>query len=271
MTIKTRNRLDFALFIISAALFVFNVVFLIIRISNGTLNLEPFSQYITDKPFLTRYNPYITIGSLLYENLFVVVVSYLLVHIFEKTQASDVVFFCLFLMACLLDSVRLWIPLFSVNHNYSTFLFFIGTVSIMGKILIPLSLLFVVIYGQIGPKPDIEKYLFLVIMVSGFFAYIVPLNSAVINPNFSVDYSYKSLLSTITAVTIIGSLTAEVFINIKQLHTQKTTIGLAVLSGGILLLSGSSNIVICLISTSALVTGTVIFLYELHNQYLFTN
>lgn len=268
MTVKTRNRLNLTLFAISIVVFIFDATFFILKLLRGNLDLSYFSFSKNEASFFTRTNPYITIASLFIQILYVICTSFLLFRIFEKTQASAIVYFHLFLWACLIDTFRLWIPLFNLAESYSNLLIFCGNSTIFAKILIPLSLLFSVAMTDVEKRQNIEKYVFILLCVSFFFSQVIPLNTSIEMPNFSVDYSYKLILKVSTTIIITVCVISQFITNRQNMYTQKTTIGYLLIFIGTFLLFNSINLFRLTVSLSALTTGTIMYLKGLHNQYL---
>ena len=268
MTVKTRNRLSLGLFVIAISIFAFNAFILVLRLLRGELDIASFPNPHTGKNFLTVYNPYVALASIYIQILYVIVASYLLFRIFEKTQASDIVYFHLFLVSCLIDSFRLWIPLFNAFNSYSNLLVFCGNSVLFGRLLIPFSLLFTVYMGDIEKRQDIEKNIFILFCTAFFFAHYIPLNTAITNPNFSIDYSFSKIIK-ITTIIVIASCTIHLFIqNYQNRRSQKTAFGYLLIYIGISFLFNAVSIVLIVVAVPTLTTGTILYLRGLHNQYL---
>ena len=267
MTIRTRNRLNIILFIISTLILFAETFLLIWQILTKNLNIQ---LLYTSKStfFLTKYNPYIVIASLYYQIMYVSVSSMILFRSFEKTQASDIVYFYLFLVACLVDSFRLLIPLLDISETYSNLLIFCGNASLFARLLIPLSLLCTTILGTVEQRQEIEKNIFIILLISIFFAQIIPLNTAVTSPNYSVNYAFKKTIN-ISSMLIIAASIVYLFIeNTNHLYSQKTTAGFSLLAIGIYMLFDSTNLLKFTLASVFLSAGTFLYLKELHNQYL---
>jgi len=271
MTIKTRNRINLSLFIISLVFLLLNITLFLISFYTGNFSLKSYKVFAEGNFILTKYMPSIVVASISFEGLYVTVMSFLMYRIFEKTQATDIVFFTLFLGAILLDTFRLYIPIFCTSQSYTKFILFITNAVVCSKILIPFSLFFVVINGGTTQRQDVERNLFLIILAAFFVALMIPVNSAVPTKTFSLDYSYKKITFVLSLTIITSSLIAEFFINKNSMYSQKTTIGLALICFGITHIIGASDILAFALSSVTLVTGTIIFLLELHHQYLFND
>jgi len=268
MTIKTRNRLNIFLFILSTLLLFFALFLLIWQIVTKNLNLQLVTVNSKSTFFLTKYNPHIVLAALYFQITYVSVSSMILFRSFEKTQASDIVYFYLFLVACLVDSFRLLIPLLNISDTYSNLLIFCGDAVLFSRILIPLSLLCSVVLGTVEQRQEIEKNIFIITLISIFFAKTIPLNTALTCSNYSVDYSFKTVLKVTTVIIILAGAIYLYMENKNRLYSQKTTLGYILLAAGIYILLEATNLFKFLISALALSIGTFLYLKELHNQYL---
>ncbi len=267
MTIRTRNRLNILLFIISTIILFSEIFLLLWQLLTKNLNIQAlYSSKSTF--FLTKYNPYIVLVSLFYQITYVSVSSMILFRSFEKTQASDIVYFCLFLIACLVDSFRLLIPLLNISETYSNLLIFCGNATVFARLMIPLSLLCTTILGTIEQRQEIEKNIFIITLISIFFAQIIPLNTAVTCSNYSVDFAFKRTINLASMIIIAASIIYLFVENKNHLYSQKTTIGFSLLAIGIYMLFDSTNLLKFTIASVFLSAGTFLYLRQLHNQYL---
>jgi hypothetical protein len=220
---------------------------------------------------LTRYSPLVVLISLYFEIIYVCITSYMLYRVFEKTQATDISFFFLFLIALIANSVRIWIPLFNMNSTFSGLLVFCGNCILFSKLLVPISLLFSVVMSGADQRQNLEKNIFILLLGSIFFAQLLPLNTANICSNFEVDYSYRNVIK-ITSILIVAATLIALFVNNKQkFYTQLTTIGLACICTGTFILFNSTNILRFAMSIIFLFVGNFLYLRELHKQYLWND
>lgn len=273
MTIKTRNRLNISLFYFSLVFLAANIIILLFSIHYNSFSLmqgiEQSQQ--TTFSFLTRYNPLVMLISLYFQIVYVCITSFMLYRVFEKTQASDISFFFLFLIALIANSMRIWIPLFNLGSTYSGLLIFCGNCVLFSKMLVPLSLLFSVVMANVEQRQDLEKNIFLLLLGCIFFAQIIPLNTANLCNNFEVDYSYRNVIRITTILVIIAMLIALFFNNRHRLYTQVTTIGLALICIGTYILFNASSIILLVLSFIFLFIGNMLYLKELHKQYLWND
>ena len=281
MTIKTRNKLNISLFILSLCFLIINVFILVFSIYNKAFSLETYTnqtfsaaqlaKFTERTNFLTKYNPLVVIISLYYQLIYVCVTSLMLFHVFEKTQATDVSFFSVFLIALLANSVRIWLPLFNISSTFSNLLVFCGNLILFSKLLIPTSLLFSVVMSDADQRQDLEKNLFILILGNLFIAQIIPMNTPVICPNFEVDYSFRTVIRITSILIVLASLVALFFNNRQKYYTQLTTIGLACIGAGTYILLNSVNILRLCLSFAFMLAGNILYLKELHKQYLWND
>ena len=145
MTIKTRNRLNLSLFVFSLVFLAANISIFLFSYYNKSFSTELFEANTSGKSFLIQYNPIIVIASLYFQIIYVCVTSFMLFRVFEKTQASDISYFFLFLISLIANSLRIWLPLLNMVNTYSNLIIFCGNCVIFSKLLMPLSLLFAVV------------------------------------------------------------------------------------------------------------------------------
>ena len=271
MTIKTRNRLNLTLFVISICVFIFDAAFFVLKILKNDFDFSSFANYRIGNNILTRYNPYVPISAIFLQILYVICTSFLLFHIFEKTQASEIIYFHLFLVSCLIDSLRVWIPLFNVMDSYSNLLIFCGNSVVFAKILTPLSLFYTIFMSDTDKRQDTEKNVFILFCIAFFFSQIIPLNTAITQPNFSVDYSFKRTIK-VASLVIMASCIIMLFVqNYKNRRSQKTATGYLLLFIGISILFYSTTILRFVTAVASLSAGTALYLKGLHNQYLWND
>ena len=268
MTIKTRNRLNISLFIFSLVFLAANIIIFLFALYNKSLSFEVFEEASKHKAFLLKYNPIIVISSLFFQIIYVCVTSFMLYRVFEKTQASDISYFFLFLISLIANSLRIWIPLFGMVNTYSNFLVFCGNCVVFSKLLMPLSLLFAVVMGNVEQRQDLEKNIFLLLIGCVFFAKIIPLNTVNICMNYEVDYSYRNVIKIAGILVVIATLIALFFQNKQRFYTQFTTLGLGLIILGTFILFNSTNLLRLIASFILLLFGNIFYLKELHKQYL---
>lgn len=213
---------------------------------------------------------YIVMGIFL-EILFAIVGSYVTHRSFVNTQSPEVPFFALFLFAILIDSFRLWIPAFSLQNTYSPLFLFCGNASLVCTILNPAALLLMCVISYTEQKQDTEKLLASVLLIAVFTAVFIPLNTTKNLFNFTVDYSFKKIVFCYTLLCYSLTLVINYFYNKQRTYNQKTTLGLLFLMIGIHGVRHTVNIAMVFTAAVFLALGSIFFVKELHNQYLWTD
>lgn len=271
MTIKTRNRLNLSLFTFSLFFILLNIIILGVSLHQKTFSLEIFLNRDTTGNFLTKYNPYCVLFSIYFQIFYVCITSFMLYRVFEKTQTSDIVYIFLFLIACIANSFRLWIPLFNLTNTYSRLLLFCGNAVIFSKLLFPFSLFCSVVMTSAEQRQDLEKNIFILLLVSIFFSQLIPLNTVNSCNNFEIEYGYRGMIKTSEVLVILATLFAQFINNQRKLYTQLTTIGLACITIGITCLFNTTTILRFIVSFAFLLCGNILYLKELHKQYLWND
>lgn len=271
MTIKTRNRLNISLFVFSLVFLAANIIIFLFSIYSKSFSLGAIENSLIKQPFLIRYNPIIVIISLFFQIIYVCVTSFMLYRVFEKTQATDISYLFLFLISLIANSVRIWIPLFGMVNTYSNLLVFCGNCVIFSKLLMPLSLFFAVVMGNVEQRQDLEKNIFLLLIGCIFFAELIPLNTVNICMNYEVDYSYRNVIKIAGILISLATLVALFFNNRQRFYTQFTTIGLCLIIIGTFILFNSTNLLALIAAFLFLLAGNIFYLKELHKQYLWND
>lgn len=271
MTIKTRNRLNIVIFFISITVLFFYLSLLAFLTIKGQLNLIPFVTPSKSSFFLFKTNPWYVIGSIITQVLYVTIASYFLFRAFEKTQASDIVYFSLFLFGCLAESLRIIVPCFGISRTYTKLLVACGNAILFGKLLCPLSLLCTIIMREVEQRQDLERNVFIVVLACALFAQLIPLNTSITCSNFEVDYCFRKTISIITFFLLLISIITLVIANVQTGYNQVTSIGLTLICFGITYLFNTENLISLILSSTSLGIGTAMFLKTRHKQYLWDN
>jgi hypothetical protein len=196
------------------------------------------------------------------------VTSLIIYHSFEKTQAPDIVFFLLFLFACLCDGSRIFVPVFNVSGTFSLFLLKTGNLHLFAILLAPLALMGNTVLTGDYFKQNTDRNCLILIILSVFFAEFIPTNTAVILPNYGVSYGYVTAIRLFSTAIIVLSTITLFITNYKSEYKQTMTAGFLMISIGYTLLFYCYNIAGYISGTLLLGTGTFIYLTEVHRHYL---
>lgn len=257
-----------AFFIISVTWLIMGIFFTLFQFFSTNLVLpEVYTKGLSDNVLL-RYSPICVFVGLLILMLYVCVTTLIIYHSFEKTQAPDIVFFLLFLFACLCDTSRILVPIFQLSGTFSLFLLRVGNIHLFARLLAPLALMGNTILSTDDFRQSTDRSTIILIIVSMFFAEIIPLNTAVILPNFCISYGYVKAIRGFSLLICIVSTISLFYTNHKNEYKQIMTIGFILLCLGYALLFFSYNIASLVVGTILLGSGTYLYLNEVHKHYL---
>lgn len=268
MTIRLRNRITFFFSLISLVLFILSVIAITLKyIKNSFIIPDIYIKGASSSPLLS-FNSNCVIISILILLAYVYITSFIIYRSFEKSQATDMLFFLIFLAACMIDTARIVITSIPFSGAYSNLLLKIGNITLFARLLAPLALFGATVLSKEEFHQYTEQNCLIIIIAALFFAGIIPLNSAYIMPNFSIGYGYiKSihyLTFTICAISTFGLF----IINKKNEYNQLMTLGFAILCIGYSIVFESYNILMTIIGPILLGLGTTIYLSEVHKRYL---
>lgn len=271
MTIKTRNRLTLTLFFVALVFMFLYTGFFCYQFFTDNLQIPEVYLKGIPKNFLLTYNPICVFSALFINCIFICASTLFIYRSFEKTQATEITFFLLFLLACFLDTSRFIIPLCKLSGSFSKFFIEVGNIHIFARILAPLSLFGNAVLSSQEFRLNSDRNVIIILVTSLFFAYFIPLNTSVILPNFSVSYGYVRLLRFFSFVICIINFITLFMTNMKSEYSQKSTVGYVFLSFGYSIMFSCYNIAGLISGPILFVVGTIIYLRETHNHYLWVD
>ena len=268
MTIKFRNRMTLVFFIISITCLLLAAFFTLFQFfSNGLVLPDVYTKGLS-KSFLLRYNPLCVYAGIFILMIYICLTSMIIYHSFEKTQAPDIVFFLIFLLACLCDTSRIFVPAFKLSGTFSLFLLRVGNIHLFARLLAPLALMGNTVMCTDDFRQNTDRNSIILIIISMFFAEIIPLNTAVILPNFCISYGYVKAIRAFTLLICIVSTISLFYSNQKNEYNQIMTLGFIMLCLGYSLIFYCYNILTLSGGIVFLGGGTYLYLNEVHKHYL---
>ncbi len=268
MTIRFRNRLTFVFFIIAFTTLLISVFLTWYQYLTNGIRLPEVYDKINSQNILFKYNPFVVFTGISLEMIYVCITTMIIYHSFEKTQAPDIVFILIFLAACLFDSTRFIIPVFQLSGTYSKLLLKVGNVHLFARLLAPLALMGNTILSTDDFKQHTDRNSLIIIVIALFFSEMIPLNTAIILPNFSVSYGYVKAIRLFSFILIILSTISLFFANKKNEYRQIMTLGFLMLSIGYSIMFYCYNIAGLVSGVLLLGFGTSLYLNEVHKHYL---
>lgn len=266
MTIKTRNIFFLSLFALSSATLLIATAFLFYSIHEKLLSPPSVFPIFHGLHFLmTAYSFPATLALIFFLLAFVTVTIIYLYIEFEKTQSTEIIFFALFLFGLLGESVRLMIPFFNLWGTLSSALFIVGRITLFSRILAPASLLFVAVMNEANQRENIESNFFMLIILSLWLSFLIPLNTPYLLPNFCVEWGMRKAFYIIRLLVLVTAI-FSIFILANQ--SGKGEWGFALLICGYKFASSAMTILSAIIAGFLLAFGTSLYLTTLHKRYL---
>lgn len=273
MTLKSRNRIVFLLFIVSVAVLVFSTTFFIHSYINGEVSYSatPYKVYdIFDNSPLFQNDLKWSIFAI-FSFMIYVPTTFLIIYLgFEKTQSLEIIYFIFFLVACLMETVKIYLPIDGLWNTSSHLLLFTGRVVVMGRILAPLSLLFAAFFGENEQRENVERNILILILVSIFTGIIIPLDSYQVTTSCTVLWSYRKsfhivrvILSLLTFLVILLQGFEKDSQNLKNCSFFYT-----ILITGYAILCATDCSFLLFAGAGLLTLGSVLYLRSIHSMYL---
>ena len=268
MTIRFRNRMTLAFFIISVSCLMLGTFFTLFQFFSNDLHLPEVYIKNSSDNFLLKYSPLFTFIGIFILLIYICITTIIIYHSFEKTQAPDIVFFLMFLLACLCDTSRVFVPIFQISGTFSLFLLKIGNIHLFARLLAPLALMGNTVMSTEDFRQNTDRNSIILIIISMFFAEIIPLNTAVILPNFCISYGYVKAIKGFSLLVCLVSTISLFNTNRKNEYKQIMTVGFILLCIGYSLIFDSYNLLSLTSGTILLGSGTYLYLNEVHKHYL---
>lgn len=268
MTIRVRNRITFTLLIASIFILLLALAATSYQFITGTFYAPDTYLRGTFTGLWTSYNEKCVIANIFILMLYSCLTLLGIFLSFEKTQATDILYFLLFIVACLTDSFRILVPILHINITYSEALLRLGNITIFSRVLVPLSFLGLTVFSSEEFRQNTDRNCAIFIIVAFFFAELLPLNTAVILPNFSISYGYIKLIRYLS-FTITMLCTFSLYLtNKKNEYKQIMTFGFLMMAFGYSIMFFCYNLLGIITGPILLIGGTVIYLSQLHKHYL---
>lgn len=270
MTLKTRNRYT----LIFSTFFLFvsaSVALYFIYRMNSIANGESFLNYgiSLDKPSLFEPHYITIILSSLFLALYIPTVSFYIYGRFEKTPSSEVAYLVLFLLGCVPEFARLFIPIETVENNLPSFLVIAGRALFWGRTLSIVSLFAASIFSSNSKGLETEQNIVVLLVFSLALANIVPVNTTKINSTFSIGIGWSDFVNFTYIVTILltaASYAVNAKLNENPLYL-KMGLGIFCMEAGYYILNASAILALGAIGAALLSFGTFRALSALHKLY----
>ena len=272
MTLKVRNNfIQFFFFFSLFTLTVAGGTFIAALVLNSfTLPEVIRIPLFLSKIPLAHYHFTAALISIALLGVYVPVTVIIMFQHFENTQSSEIIFFSSFLLGCLCDVVRIFIPLFNLGESYTPFLFFCGRIVVLGRLLTVLSLLGMSIMSNVNQRQDIERNLMIILTSAIVCAIFMPLNSHEVTTTFAVPWGFSTLFFSLRFLLIIVTF-LSLYLNGRGKDSNElkhSAFALLLLAFGYGIVLIADNYLFIVIGTAALSAGTWRLLRNLHLLYM---
>ena len=267
MTVITRNRIFILARTLSFLVYALSIAIFLHYFSTGLI-VQPDSEKI--KPFIFQYRYNAVLISIFVFLFYTLAAQFFVYQNFVRTRATEILFFSTFLLSCISEILRLFVPIDGLASNYSAMYLLIGQGILFGRILAPLSFLFIALMSGNEQRINEEKNLTVIIFTAMFFSSIIPINSAIITKFFTFQWGY-SLFIDFFRMTVVFIACFSMFLKSSKadsLEDLKIASGFAAMQAGYLILCNADSYELLSAGSLLLFAGTYIYIELLHKKYL---
>ena len=273
MTLKTRNRIFFVLLVIStlfliASITAFTILSLMGKVSFPQNTVRTFSFL----PNIFKYQAFATIADIYFFSIYVPIVTIFIYIEFKNTQSLEIIYFTIFLIGCLLESIRISLPLYGIWQTNSTTLIIIGRIILAGRIMAFLGMLFASLFSRTEDRQNIERNYLLCIIISLLLGITYPLNTLFTTSTWTVLWANTGLFTVLRIgilMTTVVAMIIPAFIYENE-EAKHEFLGYIIMMLGYLLLCTADTYTFVAIGILMLSLGTVLYLRALHKAYLWS-
>lgn len=269
MTIKNRNRFFLFLFLFCSAVFAGEaLVFCLAAAARAIIPPEnPVRTFVLfGSSILCPYSFHASIAAIFLFGISAPALAMAVFKGFEKTPSLEILFFSGFILSCLAESSRLFLPVFGLWKTNSLLLIVLGRIVMGGRILAPLSLFFAAAFSSANDLQNAERNLIILITAACIFGILYPMNTAVTTSSCMVLWGFKRLLSAVRILIFLTTVLSAVIEahtkGIREIYVKAA--GLLVLAAGYGLLCGTDCYLEFCVALILSAAGCLIYLKSLH-------
>lgn len=268
MTLKSRNKIFLALFIISTLFFVlitlaFSYAGIKHQITPPDYTYRLFNYFPNVSIF--KYNFIATVAGIYIFTLIVPILSLYIYKEFEKTPSSEILFFSLFLLGCLGESVRLTLPLFNFWKTFSSALIITGRIIIASRFLTSLSIFFAFSFNTSLQKQYEERNCLILLIVAISLATFFPMDNFVTS-TCTIQWGFSKTFRIIRTLIFLATLSILIvdYFSKKNTENIKLIFSYTITYLGYTLLCCADSIFILSLSLILFIPGIFFFLRSVH-------
>ncbi|MGP1458377.1 MAG: hypothetical protein ACTTKL_03610 [Treponema sp.] len=273
MTIKTRNTAILFITFFSLCLILSAGLLTGLKLSSGSFVFPPnpraYGAHTFMQDFILTQFHFLPVALSVFVFTVYVFVSLLYVYVeFEKTQSTEVVYFSLFLIGCSLEAARLLFPLLDLWQRVSSVAVLSSRIVIFARTLAPLSLLFASVYSSSEYRQYTEQNVLILFIAALSLAMFAPLNTAEILPVCRIKTGYEPMFKTVQFLILGIAVAAHITKSAVSGKQKKLPAAVVLISAGYVILCSADNYIALAAGSAALISGTFLYLKNLHNKYL---
>ncbi|MBQ9537838.1 MAG: hypothetical protein IJU95_01090 [Treponema sp.] len=272
MTLKARNRILIAFFIITLLYAAMNTTAFIMSLMSGTLvfpdNVQRQIKILQGLEFLS-YDPFAVCASILTLNAYVLIVTLVVYLSFEKTQSLETVYFLGFLLSCMAESTRLFVPMASISLAPPSTIAVITRIVAGARVLAPLSFLFAELFSDTESRLFVERNFLIMLLASACIGMMIPLDTSSYTSIFTYRWGMNEIFH-MSRLLLVCSTVAAVVCKLSQNYSAETVhqgIGFLISICGYFILGNSDSFILAAIGAAALFAGTIYYLKSMHQTY----
>ncbi len=261
MTLKSRNRFTFFSSVLFLVISIFYILCFLYNLKRG-IDLSDFSVF------------HHSLWTLLFAGIFLAVYiplsSFYLYSRFEKTPSNEVAFFVLFLLGCLPEIFRVFIPFETVARNYPVLLVVAGRAIFWGRTLCFVSLFAGSICGMNRKSVNAEQNILVILIFSLVLAGLVPVNTAHIYKSFSVQIGFATFIYVLYVLIALLTFATYAMCAYQNENSSYLKIGINALliESGLIILYSSTIMALVLPAVIMLSAGTFRYIRQLRRLYI---
>ncbi len=275
MTLKTRNRIFLFFLIVAIACTALNIaLFLQALLGNTIIFPTPtkFTRFMRlfSGTELFKYSFYAVIGGIISFPVYVILVAGFTTFHFEKTQALEIIYFYCFLLGCLMESARLVTVTFNLWRTTSITFLVLQRITIAGRVLAPMSLLFAALFNGTDQRENVEQYIVILFVIATLTGITFPVETTKITSTYAAIWGFRETFAALCALLMVASVISMIYTGVtnKMLEMRRETIGYIIMMAGYYLLWVTDNYAFLALSMGMLLAGTLYYLHSLHAIYL---
>ncbi len=270
MTLKTRNKIFLVFISIFSVVFLLDLTLFTIKAFKGSIVFldNNFSNKIVNFLF-SPVNGAGIISSIIL-CCFATIASFLISQVFEKTHASEIIYFAEFLLGILLVSFKLYVLLFSLEKTYSFVLLIIQRCAFAGQILCVISFLVSSLFNDEDQLQNTEKNFSIILAASIIISSATPVNMHTIRLSGLADIGFKTSFFVVVIILMIITVIsfALCWYERDEKHYLKSSFAFILIMCGSFCLFYSINYFFLFLGTCILAIGTKMYISMLHKYYL---